>query len=72
MRYKKAIEKNQPYIELNTSYTVDDNDFKEQLLNVIDRVNSENESAVLSRSFRSFNADTNGHKKTTQIYYLVK
>ncbi len=69
---KNAIEKKQPYFELDVRYTNNDEDFKGQLLSVLDKVNSEFESAVLSRSFRSFNATDDSHMKTIQIYYLKK
>ncbi len=69
---KKAIEKKQPYFELDVKYTNNDDDFKAQLLAVLDKVNSEFEKSVLSRSFRSFNATEDGHTKTIQIYFLEK
>jgi len=69
---KNAIDKKQPFFELDVRYTVNDGDFKEQLLSVLDRVNGENEKKILSRSFRSFNATEDGHTKTLQIYYLEK
>ncbi len=69
---KEAIEKKQTYFEIYTEYTKNDADFKKQLLSLLETINGEYESPVISKSYRAFNATENGHAMTIQIYYLNK
>ncbi|MBR5314765.1 MAG: hypothetical protein IKU45_05085 [Clostridia bacterium] len=67
---KDAILKNNEYFEIYPIYTNNEEDYKESLLNAIDKVNSEYEKSILSRSYQAFNATKDGYSVTVQIYYI--
>lgn len=67
---KDAIEKKLTYFEIYPIYTNNPDDYEESLLKAIDKVNSEYESSILSRSFKPFCAAQSGYAVTVQIYYI--
>ena len=69
-KLRDAVTNGIPYIELYTIYTNSEDDYKNDLLTAIDKVNGEYESPVLSRSFRAFSASENGYAFTIQLYYI--
>ena len=67
---KKAVENNLQFIEICPIFTKNEDDYREQLLAAIDKINSEYEAPKISRSFRSFSATPVGFGVTIQIYYI--
>ena len=70
IQLKNAVSRNQTYFEIYPIYTNDESNYKDSLLNAIDRINSEFDSSVLSRSFRTFDATSDGYAVSVQIYYI--
>lgn len=67
---KKAVEADRQYIEISPVFSKNEDDYKEQLLLAIDKLNSELQTPKLSRSFRAFPATSVGSGVTIQIYYI--
>ncbi len=67
---KSAVALNQKYFELYIEFSNIESSYKEGLLKALDRINGEYDKAILSRSYRIFNATNDGNAVTVQIYYL--
>ena len=67
---KKAVDNKLSYFEIYPIYTNNEDDYKDSLLKAIDRVNSEQEKSILSRSYQTYIATEDGYAVTVEIYYI--